>query len=285
MTASVLSTERLSICDWGPILFPKYRSGPLLAFYADDSADQKREKVFVVGGFVGDTRDWFEVERCWNARLDRAGLDYFRASEHNSLTGEFRKLVSAYGAPKARELATELHSDLKAIIKSYNLYVFCFLGPLQIYNEVRAREFGENCLRKDPYIEGHEQIIYNVAKSAGKAKVKQPVAFVFDEHSKAGQLVAGWADLKSRLPATSPWIGSASVMDDKTCAQIQVADLIANVAKRAFEKTLDGAPFEMDEWSEKIGWVAYWNEEYLTALVENSVDFHTSPVPPHISRL
>lgn len=251
----------------------------MLAFYADDSADEKRQKVFVVAGFVGDTRDWFEVERLWNTRLKRDGLDYFRASEHNSLTGQFLKLVTAYGPSKARTIATELISDLKTIIKSHQLYAFCFMGPMAIYQEVRAREFGENCLRKDPYIEGHEQIIYNVAKSAGKAGVKQPIAFVFDEHSKASQLTAGWADLKSRLPATSPWIGSASVMDDKTCAPIQVADLIANVAKRAFEKMLGGAEFEMNEWRERVAWAGYWNEEYLTALVDTSIDFHTSPVP------
>jgi hypothetical protein len=68
-------------------------------------------------------------------------------------------------------------------------------------------------------------------------------------------------------------------MDDKTCAPIQTADLIANATKRAFEKMLDGAEFEMDEWRGKIAWAGYWNEQYLTALVETSVDFHTSPVP------
>jgi hypothetical protein len=280
MTASVLSTlSPLSVADWGPLLFPRYGRGHLLAFYADDSADEKRQRVFVVAGFMGDTREWFEVERRWNARLKRDGLNYFRASEHNSLTGEFRKLVTAHGAPKARKMATELLADLKVIIKSRQLYAFCFMGPLAIYREVRAREFGDRCLREDPYIEGHEQIIFNVAKSAGKGRAKQPIAFVFDEHSKATQLIAGWADLKSRLPATAPWIGSAMVMDDKNCAPIQAADLIANVAKRAFEKMLDGNKFEMDEWREKVGWAGYWNEEYLTALVETSVDFHTSPVP------
>ena len=253
-----------------------------MAFYMDDSADEKRQKVFVVAGFIGDTEEWFEVERHWNARLERDGLAYFRATEHNSLTGEFLKLVKAYGPHKAREIATNLISDLKGIIKSHQLYAFCFIGPLAIYQDVRTREFGENCLRKDPYIEGHEQIIFNVAKSAGKAGVNHPIAFVFDEHSKASQLIAGWAQLKSRLPATAPWLGSASVMDDKNCAPIQVSDLIANVAKRAFEKTLEGSEFEMDEWRERLAWVAYWNEEYLQALVDTSIDFHTSPVaiPP-----
>jgi hypothetical protein len=86
MTSSVLSTsERISISDWGPLLFPKTGSGHLLAFYMDESTDQKQEQVFVVAGFLGDSRVWFEVERHWNKRLDRDGLRYFRASEFNSL--------------------------------------------------------------------------------------------------------------------------------------------------------------------------------------------------------
>jgi hypothetical protein len=53
-TATILSTvPRLSISDWSPLLVPRHRSGLLLAFYPDDSADGKREVVFVAAGFVG----------------------------------------------------------------------------------------------------------------------------------------------------------------------------------------------------------------------------------------
>jgi len=72
-------------------------------------------------------------------------------------------------------------------------------------------------------------------------------------------------------------------MDDKTCVPLQTADLIANVAKRAFLRFQDSGQFEMNEWRDKVGWAGYWNEEYLTALVETSVDFHTSPIPLRFS--
>jgi hypothetical protein len=280
MAAFILfAAERLTTSDWGPLLFPKYGSGLLLAFYADESADQKHEKVFVVAGFLGYTKEWLKLEGHWNARLKRDQLAYFHASEYNSLKGGFYQLISAHGPEKARDIADKLYSDLAQLIKSHELYAFCFIVPIPIYHQVRAREFGENCLQKDPYIVAHEQIIFNVAKSAGKAGATQPIAFVFDKHDKAVQLVNNWPDMKSRLPATSPWIGSPSVMNDEKCAQLQAADLIANVAKRAWEKSPDRWAFEMADWRERIAWAGHWSEDYLTALVETSVDIYTSPEP------
>jgi len=255
----------------------------LLAFYADDSADAKREILFVVAGLVADTSVWFEVERLWNKRLDRDGLEYFRASDCNSLTGEFYKLVKAHGPNRAREMANDLLADLKEIIKARELYAFIFMGPMAVYRRARAKDFGKNCLHDDPYIQAHEQIVFEVAKSAGKGKAKSPIAFVFDEHCKAKQLLAGWADLKRRLPATSQWIGSATVLDDKQCAQLQVADLIANIAKRACEKVIaadydHSYMFELEEWRDRAH-LGYWDDIYLEALIHTTVDFHTSPVP------
>ncbi len=283
MNASIYSSNRLSIADWEPIVFPKYGRGQLLAFYMDDSADGLRQVVFVVAGFLGDSRDWYEAERLWNIRLERDGLSYFRTSECKSLTGEFYKLVFEHGPDRAREIANGLVGDLKHIIRSRSLYAYCFMGPLQIYRQVRSREFGQNCLREDPYIEAHEQIVFNIAKRAGQARVKQPIAFVFDEHSKASQLMNGWAELKRRLPATSPWIGSLTAMDDKQCAPIQIADLIANAAKRAAEKILADPSthslFDLEEWRSNLAWVAWWNEEYLQALID------TNEAPPQTDKM
>jgi hypothetical protein len=71
-------------------------------------------------------------------------------------------------------------------------------------------------------------------------------------------------------------------MDDKQCAPLQVADLIANTTKKAYQ-TRYGDPqaglAELSEWVKKLLWVAWWNEGYLTALVDASIDVATSPVP------
>jgi hypothetical protein len=120
-----------------------------------------------------------------------------------------------------------------------------------------------------------------VAKNAAKNGVKHPIAFLVDEHAKASQLVSGWGSFKETCPTVAPWMGSLSAMDDKHCAPIQVADLIANTTKKAFQ-TRHGNPdaglAELSQWSNNLVWVAWWNEGYLTALVDASIDAATSPV-------
>jgi hypothetical protein len=219
MNSSVLSTsERLSISEWGLILFPRDRSGQLLAFYMDDSADQKRQQVFVVAGFIGPSTEWFEVERHWNARLDRDSLDYFRATEFNSLTGEFGKLVERFGAEKARNIANELVDDLKLIVKSATLGAYCLMGPIEPYRTVQSTEYGKYVLDKDPYREAHLQVIFNAAKGAAKNGIRNPIAFVIDEHMKADALISGWGEFKANHPICAPWMGSISVMDGNSSA-------------------------------------------------------------------
>jgi hypothetical protein len=82
----------------------------------DESTDQKQQQVFVVAGFPGETRVWHEVERHWIMRLERDGLDYFRASEFNSMPGAFRKLVIEFGDIKAKEVANELQNAPKVAL-------------------------------------------------------------------------------------------------------------------------------------------------------------------------
>jgi hypothetical protein len=289
MTESVLSSdERLSISDWGPVLFPRDRSGQLLAFYMDDSSDQKQQQVFVVAGFLGDTTVWFYgVERHWNARLKKDGIDYFRAAEYNSMSGQFEKLKERYKEAAAK-VADELVTDLKLIIKTSDLGAFCFMGPMELYRNARAAEYGELVLEKNPFFKGHEQIIYQVAKSAGQHGISGPIAFVIDENMQSPAFVANWGAFKRNHPTTSKWMGSITAMDDKTCVPLQVADLIANTTKKAYQSRWqdpNAGLAELQQWSRNLMWVGYWNEEYLTALVDSAIDAATSPTPIPSRRL
>ena len=118
----------------------------------DDSADQKRERIFVVAGFLGQSEVWFETGRHWKARLEKEGLDYFRATECHSLTGEFEKLKK-HGLDKARDIRDEMLSDLWSIVKAANLLGFCFLEPTPDYNEVLSEPYSEYVFEKDPYVQ------------------------------------------------------------------------------------------------------------------------------------
>src|ERR1700687_518076 len=86
------------IKDFAPF-FPGTKQGAfcVLGCYMDDSADHGRKKVFSVGGFVGESDDWFDVERYWERALKREKIDYFRTSDCVNLEGEFRKLADRHG--------------------------------------------------------------------------------------------------------------------------------------------------------------------------------------------
>ena len=89
--------------------------------------------------------------------------------------------------------------------------------------------------------------------------------------------------VQEQLPNVRSVDGDLSTqMDDKICAPVQVADLIANTTKKAYQ-TRHGDPnaglAELSQWSNNLLWVAHWNEEYLTALVDASIDAATSPAP------
>jgi len=254
----------------------------VLAFYMDDSADRKQERIYVVAGFLGRTDVWFEAERHWEKRVKSTGLDYFRTNECLTLTGEFAKLVKVHGAQQAREHADELVADLWSIIKSADLGGFCFLGPMPAYKSVQSEPYGEYVFERDPYVQAHQHLIYQVARHVcDHAKKPEPVAFVFDEHSKAKRLMDRWEELKTNSPIARPCMGTLAPLDDRMSPAIQMGDLIANTAKRTFEDSMHDPMPAVEKLQRKCGryllWIAAWTGEYLRELKEASIDAATTP--------
>lgn len=250
----------------------------------DDSADKHRQKVFVVAGFLGHSEDWFEAERHWEARIKRDGIDYFRMSDFVKLDGAFEKL-KARGQMKARQIANELFEDLKLILKSSDLKV-CALGVLmRDYKKVLSSRNGARVLQKDPYVHAHQQLIHKVATFSLEDRSQPVIAFLYDQTNKAGAIQNSWPTFKERNPIAAECMGTLAPLDDKAYSCIQMADMIANATKRMFESRIDrGLPLrnlgtadleEMQEWSRHIGWIGYWEEGYLRAMVKGNVKFAT----------
>jgi len=255
----------------------------VLTFWMDDSADKKREWLFVVAGFLGSSEVVFEAERHWQAKVNSVGLDYFRTNECHTLSGEFQKLVIQHGWEKARRIADDLLADLWPIVRSANLLGFCFLGPMPDYNAVQVEPYSEYTFERDPYIVAHHHLIYHVAAWVCQyAKPPEPVAFTFDEHSKATPLIERWKQQKDNFPIAAPCMGSLASLDDKISPAIQMGDLLANTTKRAFEDKITTDPQAALEYLKKVcghnlTWVAAWNDKYLRDLREASLDAATAP--------
>ena len=249
----------------------------------DDSHDGQKKKIFVVGGFLGDSADWFEVERHWEKRVKDEELAYFRATECFSLRGEFQRLVTKYGAVQARKKSEVLLEDLKLIIKASNLRAFCLGISIEDYIAVRDEPDGHLVLQDDPYMHAHEVLIYDVARVVCASPYRSPVAFSYDEHNKAAALQGGWASYKERHPLAAECMATLMPLDDKKVPALQAADLIAHTTKRYFEFRIDNnLPMqragsevelaELKEWARQICRVWFWDKEHLREIVRDSVE-------------
>lgn len=245
----------------------------MLAFSMDESTDRKQEKLYVVAGFLGRPGEIWEAERHWSKRVRKEGIEYFRTNEYNTLTGEFAKLVCQSGREAARTRADELLEELWLIVKSVNIAGFCFLGPIPAYETVRAEPYSEYIYEKDPYIQVHQHLIYSVAYHVCENfKALGPVAFAFDEHCKSASLLSRWEDQKARSPIASQCMGTLAPLDDRKSPAIQMADLLANTAKRVFENQMHNPKAGVEALNRICGqsleWLAAWNEDYLRELRE-----------------
>lgn len=209
----------------------------MLGFHMDDSADADRKTVFSVAGFIGEGKDWFDVERHWGARLAREGLDYFRTYDCINLQREFqRKLVDRHGLTTARVIADAVLNDLKQIVATSNIYAYCLGVLMDDYLLVASEPDGEIVLNKDPYVFAHLQQIGLVLDEVHQFPRREIVAFLYDDHSKAALLRNSWSRFKDCNPNYAKSAGTFEPLDDKLHIPIQVADLLAHTTTRTFQQ-------------------------------------------------
>ena len=249
----------------------------MLGFYMDDSADAERKTVFSVAGFIGEGKDWFDVERHWGARLAREGLDYFRTYDCINLQGEFqRKLVDRHGLTTARVIADAVLNDLKQIVATSNIYAYCLGVLMDDYLLVASEPDGEIVLDKDPYVFAHLQQIGLVLDEVHRFPRREIVAFLYDDHSKAALLGNSWSRFKDCNPNYAKSAGIFEPLDDKLHIPIQVADLLAHTTTRTFQQwpsDPDAAKSRLKDWLQShLMQVAYANAEYLRLLVTENVE-------------
>jgi hypothetical protein len=249
----------------------------MLACCIDDSADANRKIVYSVAGFVADSAKLFDVERYWNMRLEREGLDYFRTYECVNLEGEFqRKLVDRHGLTTARVIADAVLHDLQQLVATSDLYAYCFGVLMDDYRQVSNEPDGRIVLNSDPYIFAHQMFIGLVLDEVHTFPRREIVAFQYDEHSKASLLKNSWEGYKECNPNWGKSAGILEPADDKKSVPIQIADLLAHTTTRMFLQWQDepeAAIAKMKEWLKgNLMRIPYANAEFLRLLVAGNVD-------------
>jgi hypothetical protein len=263
-----------------PILFWQ-KKGAFCVFgcYMDDSADHGRKTVFSVGGFVGESEQWFDLERHWDRALKHAGVDYFRTFDCVNLAGEFqKKLVDVHGLTTARVIADALLADLKQIATTSDIYAYCAAILMEDYRQVLSEPDGAIVLNPDPYVYSHYQLIGLVLADFLKSERFEVCAFLYDESSKAVLMQSGWEGFKKANPNWGKHAGTLAPLDDKIHIPIQVADLLAYTTTKVYasvpvdEAKVRGEQLLKSWLKAHLIRVVYADAEYLRAVVAANLE-------------
>jgi Protein of unknown function (DUF3800) len=212
----------------------------IYAAYFDESNDH--ERAYCVGGFIGAQLDCVHLDWAWKERiLDAYKLKYFKASELEHGTGEFRQHRENPNHADAR--FTEREKALFTEIKTKTIDIFLdaqFLisfGAVvvlpdyhRLVDEFKVRGFdlpapywfgAQVCFMEAGYIMDY--------LNDGTPKSQQSqVSPIFDAHEEYGRKAKQVFDaFREKNPKWSKWVLNPHYEDDQDYIVLQVADNLA----------------------------------------------------------
>jgi hypothetical protein len=223
----------------------------------DESFDMRHEGVFVVGGFLGRGVPIFELARNWERLRKRPDIDiqYFKASQCERGTGEFRKFV-----PDPQNITPTERSKLDSISHEFlNLIThpvpldpksyLCVQGVgvvqkdfYEVIQDTKARAI----LGASPYRLAYDFAMIQCAwamKELEKSHKKEYVSFVCDEDEEHSLLAhEAYENLKNTNPHAAEYMATFSTGKARVCDRLQAADASAFEVRRALNLSLGQWP-------------------------------------------
>jgi hypothetical protein len=248
---------------------------PVLTSYLDESSDEKQQQVLCVAACCATDTNWLQIQRYWAARLAKDGVQYFRASSCKAVSGPFFHLRRTHGSfAAARVVADKIRADLEDSLLAFPWAGFMLGVILPDYKEIldtlpEARAF----FVKDPIEHAYSQIMYEVTRTVRKKAGGRAAAFVIDQSVYSPKIIAAYNAMRGNHPTIAKSSKTISPLDDKTTGPLQVADLIASVAKDMFLDWLSRpkdryAPLPA-KWQNHIERIGTWDKaHFLRALIK-----------------
>jgi len=212
--------------------------------YFDESADERREKVYAVAGYFGNQFDWLTFEGGWEKLLSEYRLDYFKASECETLTGQFARYrknpddltlpLDADEKAKRTEIKTAfVDIAIKSPIVGFGAAVLMEdFNELCAQNSQAARSLGKHpyfiCAHAAMATAGH--ITTTVNHDQGTSHL---LAFVFDENKEVcSSFLAEYHEFQRKNPYAAEYMASATFASELRFKPLQVADLLVYEARK-----------------------------------------------------
>ena len=285
--------EELAQC----IHLSQYRENlySLIASYMDESADEAKTGVFVVGGLMARGVALFELDRKWEKLRKRPDIDiaYYKGSECKNGRGEFEKFVAVPGKPSPIEhekLDAISHEFLSLIPREENIVVQG-VGIVQSdFYEVIQDANARAILGDNPYRLAYDlamiqcawamkQLEDNIKREKAKLMATGPsrvhVSFVCDEHEEYSPLAnEAYRNLKSTNPNAAQYMASFTSADDKSYGVLQAADAVAFEIRRVLNLVLGNysrgvlrKQFSILADPRKVFLITYAHKEHLLKIV------------------
>lgn len=208
------------ICGYGPEIVRRKLIVSLQAF-VDDSSSEIDGRNMVLAGYVHSADRWLRFSEDWELALnEKPRIEYFRMSEAQNLSGQFRNFTRDQQVAKTRTLGN--------VIRWYSPKSFeCWVSKKsfdRIVKPVAPYDL------KNPYMVCFYGAIVTLARFHAEEGIRVPVDFVFDEQGGLGAFVLlwyewikGWQD-----PQISALLGSSPIFrNDKSILPLQAADMLA----------------------------------------------------------
>jgi hypothetical protein len=194
----------------------------MIQIYGDESADEKKERVLVVSGVLGDTRQWESLAPKW-IEANR-GIP-FHAADLESGHGDYEEIPE----PERQKI----HRQATRVLAESGL-----IGWGAAIDLVGAKHEFPQMSPNQPFFLAFFRTILYLSGKASLCVPQQTTEFVFDRNSETGHnsdLIYQYVESSGRYPLLSTKFSHAS---RKQHAGIQTADLYARELMKRFDSYL-----------------------------------------------
>ena len=244
----------------------------LLKVYIDDSADQQQQEVVLAGAFIGRFGQWSRVKTKWRRALKRENIGYFKSSEYKVLDGEFRKYRDPvkYPKPHGSVAAKALRDELESIVCKGGIVGWGMCLSMPDWHRARNSDKHGPAILDRPFEIVVQKLLLDLSESVTQLMGDgHGLTFIADESSSSERMEKVYLDFK-RVNKSLENIVGFTHLDDKKTPPLQVADMMAGVAKECYEDFLkSGGEIIPKRLKDVIMRIRVIDEAYLLAIIEH----------------
>jgi hypothetical protein len=201
--------------------------------YLDESYDGRKEKLYLIAGWLGSLATWEGIIPQWLDALEQAGVSTFHMTDCAARKGEFRDLSESE--------SERLILRLVKIVEQADIQGFWYAMLMRDYDAIikdnpTARKVP---WLNDPHCMTFGACIQEIALAMQQYPASEKVMFIFDYLTKLGARTIQYYNEVNELPVFGGRMHHTMAISKKTeVIPLQVVDLLAWEMRRDVENVL-----------------------------------------------